>query len=122
MMEIRKYLRKLSLELWTLHECTGNSLDITDIVPLKMINKDANFTKYITDVNNTLGAKQIKNLNKLITFCKNSNLLDPRQEVLRDKCLILWRIPNKLRMLPSYLTVGDLLDAVMNTPGTKTSL
>ncbi|XP_066148477.1 cap-specific mRNA (nucleoside-2'-O-)-methyltransferase 1 [Euwallacea fornicatus] len=107
---IRQYLWKVAIRLW--ENRTSPDRDILEIVPLQVLKADCKFFKYILQTNSSIGKKQIIALKKLAQFCRNPNLVEPRQENLRTKCLEYWRIPDEKRRPVQAFKVEDLLNEV----------
>ncbi|CAF4934339.1 unnamed protein product [Pieris macdunnoughi] len=74
--------------------------DVTELVPLSVLMDDQPFFEYIYKSNCVLGEKQIKNLLKLAEFSKNKELNETCQAEMREQCLRLWKLPDKVRTQP----------------------
>ncbi|CAG4971708.1 unnamed protein product [Colias eurytheme] len=94
--------------------------DITELVPLSVIMEDQAFYEYIYKSNCLLGEKQIKNLLKLAEFSKNKDLKEACQADMREQCLELWQLPDKVRTQPERRgpddTMLSLLSKLRNPP------
>ncbi|KAF5297429.1 hypothetical protein FQR65_LT01360 [Abscondita terminalis] len=111
---VRKYLSSIGKELWDLREVQKNiRLDINEVVPISVIEKDEEFCKFLTESNNEIGQNQIVGLKKLGVFGRNPLLIDPRQEELREESLKFWRIPDNPKIPLSKFTPDDLLAIVV---------
>ncbi|XP_066255913.1 cap-specific mRNA (nucleoside-2'-O-)-methyltransferase 1 [Euwallacea similis] len=107
---IGKYLWKIAIRLW--ENRTLPDRDILEIVPLQVLKADCKFFQYILQTNSSIGRKQIIALKKLAQFCRNPNLVEPRQERLRTKCLEYWKIPDEKRRPVQVFKIEDLLNEV----------
>lgn len=83
---------------------TGNLNDKYLVFPIKLIE------------NRSIGANQVVGLLKLIAFCQNPTLIEPRQEDLRVECLKYWRIPDVPKIPLPRFTTDDLLKLAVNDP------
>lgn len=110
---IKTHLWNIVNKLWQQNDSGsggGNpETDILSIVPVEVITNDDAFYKYITESNNKFAERQIIGLEKLATFCRNPQLIDVRQDELREKCLDYWHIPDKVKILKTYAYNEDHL-------------
>ncbi|XP_018567759.1 cap-specific mRNA (nucleoside-2'-O-)-methyltransferase 1 isoform X2 [Anoplophora glabripennis] len=112
--DIKEYLRTVVKRLWELKD--NSEKDVLEIVPLEIIKTDENFFSYIVDSNNSLGQRQTYGLEKLAAFCRNTSLVETRQEELRKKCLEFWDIPNLSKIPRPQLTADQLLNLSVDKP------
>lgn len=87
--------------------------DVTEIVPLSVIQADTGFFEYIYESNCSLGEKQIRNLMKIAAFSKDRSLKEPSQAEMRAQCLHLWNLPDKVRTKPERHGPGDTLSSIL---------
>ncbi|XP_011311453.1 cap-specific mRNA (nucleoside-2'-O-)-methyltransferase 1 [Fopius arisanus] len=98
--------------------------DVTELVPLELLQDADEFYKYIFTSNNSLGSKQVVGLLKIAVYCEDRTLAETRQAQMRKECLEHWNLPNQSRIVPKYPTPGDKLENIvrattrqaMNTP------
>ncbi|CAK1551141.1 unnamed protein product [Leptosia nina] len=83
--------------------------DITELVPLSVLTEDEAFYEYIFKSNCMLGERQIKHLLKLAEFSKNKDLKEPCQAEMREQCLKLWKLPDKVRTQPERRPPDDTM-------------
>lgn len=88
---IRDYLFQINLRMWKLGE--HSSVDIIECVPVSILKDNAQFFTYLRDSNNTLGNKQIVNLDKIAAFYQDPNLHEGNQNDLRKQCMERWKVP-----------------------------
>ncbi|KAJ8878145.1 hypothetical protein PR048_022612 [Dryococelus australis] len=98
---IRDYLRYIHRKL---HDCQQRSdKDVTDVIPLSLLMEEGKFYNYVVTSNNVLGERQIVNLVKIASFCRDPNLLEPLQSEMKQKCLQYWNVPDKARTMPPHV-------------------
>ena len=122
---IRDYLFEVNQKLnqigFNLNGGTDSSIDVMEIVPLSMILEDVDFVEYLRKSNDVLGERQIVSLVKIRAFYQDATLLERRQKEIRDQCLDLWKVPNKVRRAPAT-SIANLLGAsgpsFLNLPST----
>nr|XP_053609664.1 cap-specific mRNA (nucleoside-2'-O-)-methyltransferase 1 isoform X2 [Plodia interpunctella] len=88
--------------------------DVTQLVPLSVIQEDTDFYNYIYNSNNILGERQIKNLLKIAAFSKDKSLKEPSQAKMREACLKLWQLPDKVRTQPERLSAEDTVNTLLS--------
>lgn len=69
-------------------------LDVNEIVPFSVLQRDEVFMEYIIKSNNKLVVRQRVYLEKYKSFAKNLNQIDRDQGKLREECMEYWMIPN----------------------------
>ncbi|XP_060520578.1 cap-specific mRNA (nucleoside-2'-O-)-methyltransferase 1-like isoform X2 [Cylas formicarius] len=89
---VREYLWKIVNRLWEMRD--DKNYNVLQLVPLKVLQRDSIFFKYIMTSNNEIALNQIRALKKLACFCRNPRLMDDRQSELRSQCLEYWKIPD----------------------------
>ncbi|XP_064485017.1 cap-specific mRNA (nucleoside-2'-O-)-methyltransferase 1-like [Ornithodoros turicata] len=97
--DIQDYMYELCCRFEKISSVTSDD-DITDVVPLEILNDDQDFFKYIKDSNEELGRLQVVHLSKIKAFAQNANLYEERQSNLRKECLELWKVPDQARAHP----------------------
>lgn len=75
----------------------SKNFDVIDLVPLDRIKEATSFYRYLLESNNRVARWQTHFLHKYKAFARNSMLIDPRQENLRELCLKYWQLPDKER-------------------------
>lgn len=65
----------------------------------------------------SLGKRQTVGLEKLAAFCRNTRLVEHRQEELRKKCLEFWKIPDLSKIPQPQFTADELLNLLVDKPG-----
>ncbi|XP_049873208.1 cap-specific mRNA (nucleoside-2'-O-)-methyltransferase 1 isoform X2 [Pectinophora gossypiella] len=98
----------------TLFKGSADGQDITELVPLHIIQEDQGFYEYIYKSNCLLGERQIKNLLKIAAFSKDKNLKDETQAEMREQCLKLWQLPDKVRTQPDRMSHDDTLLSILS--------
>ncbi|XP_046965838.1 cap-specific mRNA (nucleoside-2'-O-)-methyltransferase 1 [Vanessa cardui] len=106
-----KHLFSVNSILW--NSRTGDD-DVTQLVPLSVIQEDREFYEYIYKSNCIIGERQIKNLLKIGEFSKDKTLRDESQAKMKEKCLQLWELPDKVRTKPERRGPEDTLTNVLN--------
>ncbi|KAL3872951.1 hypothetical protein ACJMK2_036120 [Sinanodonta woodiana] len=97
---VRQYMHEVNLNLNKLLVPTS-TLDISLIVPNKILTEDDPFFAYICESNDSLGQKQVVGLRKIQAFAQNANLHETRQADIRIELLQRWKIPDELRKAPT---------------------
>lgn len=98
--DVRNFLFTVNRK-FNLLKAAGTKKDIVQLVPSDILKADDSFIDYFTQSNNSLCQRQIYALAKIAVYCEDSTLLEHRQKELRLQCLELWRVPDKLRCVPS---------------------
>ncbi|KAJ2949161.1 hypothetical protein O0L34_g6102 [Tuta absoluta] len=88
--------------------------DVQQLVPLTVIREDRHFYEYVYKSNCVLGERQIKNLLKIAAFSKDKNLKELTQAEMREQCLKLWNLPDKVRTQPERLNPDDTLLSMLS--------
>ncbi|CAG9786792.1 unnamed protein product [Diatraea saccharalis] len=94
--------------------------DVTELVPLNVIQEDSKFFEYIFSSNCVLGEKQIKNLLKIAAYSKDKSLKESNQATMREQCLKLWHLPDEVRKQPERLGPDDTLQNILSSLKEKT--
>ena len=68
-------------------EGADDALDVNDVVNLQTMSKDKEFVRFMRSHNNRFAQVQIKNLQKIIDFVKNTELVGEPRELIREECL-----------------------------------
>ncbi|CAH1638256.1 unnamed protein product [Spodoptera littoralis] len=113
-----QHLASVNSILWSDVERGG---DVTQLVPLSVLEEDKNFFEYIYKSNCLLGERQIQNLLKIARFSKDKNLKETTQAEMKEQCLALWKLPDAVRMQPERRGHDDTLTAIrslIKRPGT----
>lgn len=113
---IRKHMFDINEELWQMG--TASNEDITHCVPLETLLGDQKFFKYICDSNDRLGERQIVNLTKIASFCRDPSLYEERQADIRKQCLAYWEVPDIARKAASTVA-EELFERKMKKCGGK---
>ncbi|XP_075170225.1 cap methyltransferase 1 [Haematobia irritans] len=92
-----------------------NEEDIMEIVDIALITQDELFFDYIKQSNNSIGKNQIVGLRKIYAFCNNPHLKEIRQSEIRQSCLHLWNLPDKLRQAPETKSIEQYLEEFLCT-------
>nr|CAD7569117.1 unnamed protein product [Timema californicum] len=87
-----------------LQECRKIAKDITEVVPISVLNEDRVFFDYIVTSNNSIGEKQVIGLVKIAAFCRDINLIEPLQAEIKKQCLDYWEVPDKARTAPPRIS------------------
>lgn len=106
-----KHLFSVNSVLW--NNRTGDD-DVVELVPLSVIQEDRGFYEYIYKSNCIIGEKQIKNLLKIAEFSKDKTLIDESQADMKEQCLKLWKLPDKVRTKPERRSADDTLTNILN--------
>ncbi|XP_072948774.1 cap-specific mRNA (nucleoside-2'-O-)-methyltransferase 1-like [Epargyreus clarus] len=106
-----KHLFSVNTLLW---KPVDSKSDVTELVPLEVIQQDTAFFEYIYKSNCILGEKQIKNLLKIAAFSKDKNLREPAQVDMKTQCLQLWNIPEKQRAPPKKMDHDETLKFILS--------
>ncbi|KAJ8731295.1 hypothetical protein PYW07_004459 [Mythimna separata] len=104
-----QHLASVNSILWSDVERGG---DVTQLVPLKVIEEDKNFFEYIYKSNCLLGERQIQNLLKIARYSKDKNLKETTQAEMKEQCLALWKLPDAVRTQPERRGHDDTLAAI----------
>lgn len=64
-----------------------------------------------------IGELQFLSLHKLAVFCRNTSLIELRQEDLRVQCLQSWRVPDEPKVPLPRFTTNDLLNIAIQNQG-----
>ncbi|KAJ8722140.1 hypothetical protein PYW08_004542 [Mythimna loreyi] len=104
-----QHLASVNSILWSDVERGG---DVTQLVPLKVIEEDKNFFEYIYKSNCLLGERQIQNLLKIARYSKDKNLKETTQAEMKEQCLALWKLPDAVRIQPERRGHDDTLAAI----------
>ncbi|CAH2262824.1 jg9198 [Pararge aegeria aegeria] len=107
-----KHLFSVNSILW--NNRTKND-DVSELVPLSVIQENKAFYEYIHKSNCLIGEKQISNLLKIAAFCKDKTLKEESQAEMREQCLKLWKLPDKVRTKPEKRLPEDILSHILNT-------
>jgi len=91
---IRDYMTELNSKI---NNLKGSNIDIREVVPYNTMKEDTEFFDYIFTSNNSIGARQILGLKKLVTYIKNTSLVGPDQNEVRKQCLAAWGVPGTVR-------------------------
>lgn len=89
----------------------GRSLGISNTVNVLNTFKKFHMKRF------SLGKRQTVGLEKLAAFCRNTSLVETRQEELHKKCLEFWKIPNLCRIPHPQFTADELLNLSVDKPG-----
>lgn len=108
---IRQYLFDVNLYLY---DNTNTDLDISELVPLEVIQSDRIFYNYVYDSNNSIGDNQVGALLKIAHYSKEPTLKEPRQEECKHQSLQLWKIPNQMRTAPVKPATEQLYKTLLN--------
>ncbi|BFG02309.1 cap-specific mRNA (nucleoside-2'-O-)-methyltransferase 1 [Drosophila madeirensis] len=87
--------------------------DILEIFDANEIAADGEFVSYVIESNNAIGRKQITGLHKLSAFAQNPELKETRQSEVRQQCLKMWALPDKLRKAPEAKPPDHLLKELL---------
>ncbi|XP_032517656.2 cap-specific mRNA (nucleoside-2'-O-)-methyltransferase 1 [Danaus plexippus] len=109
---VEKHLFSVNSILW--NNRTKDD-DVTQLVPLSVIQEDRAFYEYIYKSNCVIGERQIKNLLKIAEFSKNKSLQEDSQADMREQCLKLWNLPDKVRTKPERRSADDTLSHILKT-------
>jgi len=90
-----------------------DSNDVIEIVPLDVLEEDAEFLRYLRNSNDTLGKKQIINLLKIAAFCEDPTLIEPKQAEMRKECLKYWDLPDRTRVRPQISKPQDKAQEIL---------
>lgn len=93
-------------------ESLHQELDVLELVPVEILKLDNKFSTYMFESNTSIAKRQIIGLKKLKSFCQNVDLIEPRQEMYRAKCLELWQIPNVKRSPTKAFTIDDIVTTI----------
>lgn len=104
-----QHLASVNSILWSDVERGG---DVTQLVPLSVLEEDKNFFEYIYKSNCLLGERQIQNLLKIAKYSKDKNLKETTQAEMKEQCLALWKLPDAVRMQPERRGHDDTLTAI----------
>eukprot|EP00116_Pleurobrachia_bachei_P008171 sb/3468433/ len=88
------YLFKINTEI---HKLRNTDRDVQHVVPESHYLSDADFCRYVSTSNDTIGENQLYNLQKLRAYVRNPNLRVSNQNEIREVCLRKWDIPNETR-------------------------
>lgn len=114
---IEKHLFKVNEYFWE-----NKDSDVLELVPLDILKEKSEFAKYIRDSNNRFGRLQVEALLKIAAFTKDINLLDDRQVEVKKKCLMLWKLEDKVRRItPKISNQNYLTDLLLNWAPSKDS-
>ncbi|KRX21674.1 MAGUK p55 subfamily member 5 [Trichinella nelsoni] len=69
--------------------------DIRQLLPSNFVQEANEFMSHFMEINEQLSARQISFLKKYKTFSENRTLRDNRQQLIREYCLNLWKIPDE---------------------------
>lgn len=94
---IRRHLFDVNKELWLNKDV---ELDIIEMAPMNVMQKDREFFDYIYNSNNQIGKNQIVGLLKIAAYCHDSELIETKQSEIRKQCLTLWELPDENRKKP----------------------
>lgn len=94
---IQRHMFDINKELWSNKD---KELDILEMAPMNVMQKDSEFFDYIFNSNNTIGKNQIVGLLKIAAYCHDSELNESKQSEIRKKCLDLWKLPDENRKKP----------------------
>ncbi|XP_033102913.1 cap-specific mRNA (nucleoside-2'-O-)-methyltransferase 1-like [Anneissia japonica] len=83
-----------------LNELRNSDTDILEIVPLQQLHDDEEFSKYVTDQNESQANSQAQALAKIQAYVRNTNLTEGKQAETRVECLKLWGVPDRTRSCP----------------------
>ncbi|XP_063624160.1 cap-specific mRNA (nucleoside-2'-O-)-methyltransferase 1 [Cydia splendana] len=87
--------------------------DVAELVPLSILQEDTGFYEYMYKSNCLIGERQIKNLLKIAEFSKNKELKETTQAEIREDCLRLWKLPDKLRTQTERLGPEETLTSIL---------
>lgn len=93
---VKEYLKRVNRKLDELKNKKSHD-DVTDLMPLDVIEADQIFMDEIIRHNEFLANRQTLYLRKYQSFAKNQGQFDKDQGNLRDECLKYWQVPNKQR-------------------------
>lgn len=110
---IRQYLFDVNVYLYD--NCNTDS-DITELVPLEVMQNDEIFFNYICDSNNIIGQNQVVALLKIAHYSKDPTLKEIRQEEFKKDSLAIWRVPNKMRTAPQKPSTEQLFKTLLDLP------
>ncbi|XP_030381482.1 cap-specific mRNA (nucleoside-2'-O-)-methyltransferase 1 [Scaptodrosophila lebanonensis] len=94
-------------------EDPNTEYDVLEVINYNDIIEDEEFLRYIIDSNNSIGNKQIVGLRKIAAFAQNVELKETRQSEIRQKCLKLWDLTDRLRQAPEVKTTDRLLEELL---------
>lgn len=89
--------------------------DVIELVPLDVLEADAEFIGYLRNSNDTLGRNQIVNLLKIAAFCEDPTLIEPKQADMRKECLKYWNLPDKTRVRPQMSKPQDKVQEILSS-------
>ncbi|KRY33868.1 MAGUK p55 subfamily member 5 [Trichinella spiralis] len=89
--QISDYLIKANLMFDTFNA----DEDIRQLLPSNFVQEANEFMSHFMEINEQLSARQISFLKKYKTFSENRTLRDNRQQLIREYCLNLWKIPDE---------------------------
>ncbi|KRZ04371.1 Cap-specific mRNA (nucleoside-2'-O-)-methyltransferase 1 [Trichinella zimbabwensis] len=69
--------------------------DIRELLPSNFVQEANEFMSHFMEINEQLSARQISFLKKYKIFSENRTLRDNRQQLIREDCLNLWKIPDE---------------------------
>ncbi|XP_015110560.1 cap-specific mRNA (nucleoside-2'-O-)-methyltransferase 1 [Diachasma alloeum] len=87
--------------------------DVTELVPLELLQDADRFHKYICSSNNTLGRKQVVGLLKIAAYCEDPHLFETKQAQMRKECLEHWNLPDQSRIVPKLSKPEDKLRLIV---------
>lgn len=88
-------------------------LDVLELFNRDEMHQDEHFMQYIIESNNIIGKKQIVGLRKIAAFAQNLELKEARQSEVRQECLKIWELPDKLRQAPEVKPTERLLEELL---------
>ncbi|XP_071834985.1 cap-specific mRNA (nucleoside-2'-O-)-methyltransferase 1-like [Apostichopus japonicus] len=83
-----------------LNQMKNSNVDILHVLPLSILTENEEFSNYIRIQNERQALTQIKALSKIQAYVRNSSLIEPLQAEMREKSLMLWKVPEKTRSAP----------------------
>ncbi|XP_063992991.1 cap-specific mRNA (nucleoside-2'-O-)-methyltransferase 1-like [Diachasmimorpha longicaudata] len=93
--------------------------DVTELVPLELLQDADSFHNYICSSNNDLGKKQVLGLLKIAAFSENPRLSEPKQTQMRKECLEYWCLPDQTRIVPKHFKPEEKLRSIVVAPVLK---
>lgn len=93
--EIMNYLGEANAALLRASSESNQNNEVIQLVPFTVLQADTVFMKYLKNSNDILGRRQILYLSKIAAFYENPSLVEPKQNMLRDKCLKHWNLSDE---------------------------